>query len=139
MRQKSTSTKAPAEKVVRDIHRKTREQLDGYLSALDHGLTEDDETFVDSLVKPGQTSPAGVIDPRFPGTGRFDRAAQWPLWVSEGSAEVVGMPRTGGSPSQCLPPLCKQTEQNEMRRYGTVRQGLDCLWPETRSRPPWCI
>jgi len=50
---------------------RTRGQLEGYLGALDYSLTDEDEAFVDSLVAPGQTAPAGFIDPQFPVTGRL--------------------------------------------------------------------
>ena len=52
---------------------RTFEQWQGYLSALDHEFTTDDEALVDSLVAPGFQSPAGYVPERHPFTGRWPR------------------------------------------------------------------
>ena len=42
---------------------RTVPQLEGYLTALDHGCTAEDEEFVDSLVAPGHPWTPGFTDP----------------------------------------------------------------------------
>jgi len=49
---------------------RTMEQLDDNLAALAVALTREDETFVDSLVPPGEHSGKGFNDPLYPVTGR---------------------------------------------------------------------
>ncbi len=49
---------------------RTMEQWEEYLGALAHGLTPDDEDFIDSLVTPGHPSTPGYNDPSYPLTGR---------------------------------------------------------------------
>ena len=53
---------------------RTFEQWQGYLSALDHEFTAEDEALVDSLVAPGFQSPAGYVPERHPFTGRRPRS-----------------------------------------------------------------
>ncbi|MDP6885184.1 MAG: aldo/keto reductase, partial [Rhodospirillales bacterium] len=52
---------------------RTFEQWQGYLSALDHEFTTDDEALVDSLVAPGFQSPAGYVPASHPFRGRRPR------------------------------------------------------------------
>jgi len=47
------------------------EQWREYLGSLAHGLTPDDEAFLDSLVPPGHPSTPGYSDPKYPITGRL--------------------------------------------------------------------
>ena len=49
---------------------RTLEQWEEYLGALAHGLTQDDEDFIDSLVTPGHPSTHGFNDPNYPLAGR---------------------------------------------------------------------
>ncbi len=42
----------------------------GYLGALTHRFTADDEAFLDTLVAPGHPSTPGFFDPRYPPAGR---------------------------------------------------------------------
>lgn len=49
---------------------RTLKQWQDYLPALDYALTQDDETLVDSLVKPGHPSTPGYTDPVYPPLGR---------------------------------------------------------------------
>ena len=49
---------------------RTMEQFDDNSAALDVAITEDDETFIDSLVPPGEHAGQGCQDPAFPITGR---------------------------------------------------------------------
>jgi aryl-alcohol dehydrogenase-like predicted oxidoreductase len=49
---------------------RTMEQLDDNLAALAVQITPEDETFVDSLVPPGEHSGKGFNDPLYPVTGR---------------------------------------------------------------------
>ncbi len=53
---------------------RTESQWRDYLGALGHGLTADDEAFVDRLVPPGHPSTPGYTDPRYPVTGRVARS-----------------------------------------------------------------
>jgi aryl-alcohol dehydrogenase-like predicted oxidoreductase len=52
---------------------RTLEQWTEYCGALDYVLDEEDEEFVDSLVRPGHPSTPGFNDPRYPVTGRLAR------------------------------------------------------------------
>lgn len=52
---------------------RTVDQLEGYLAALEHEWTAEDEAFVDALVAPGHPSTPGFTDPQFPARGRFGR------------------------------------------------------------------
>jgi aryl-alcohol dehydrogenase-like predicted oxidoreductase len=52
---------------------RTMEQLDDNLAALNVAITSDDESFVDSLVPPGEHSGKGFNDPLYPVTGRPPR------------------------------------------------------------------
>ena len=49
---------------------RTVEQWEGYLGALRHQFTAQDEAFLDSLVPPGHPSTPGFSDPKYPLTGR---------------------------------------------------------------------
>jgi aryl-alcohol dehydrogenase-like predicted oxidoreductase len=49
---------------------RTMEQLEDNLAALEIKITPDDESFVDSLVPPGEHSGKGFNDPLYPVTGR---------------------------------------------------------------------
>ncbi len=49
---------------------RTLEQLQGYLGALQHRFTSEDEALVDSLVTSGHPSTPGYNDPRYPILGR---------------------------------------------------------------------
>ncbi len=49
---------------------RTEEQWEEYLGGLDHGLTPEDEDFIDSLVPGGHPSTPGYSDPQYPITGR---------------------------------------------------------------------
>ena len=49
---------------------RTMEQLDDNLAALSVKITPEDETFVNSLVPPGEHSGKGFNDPLYPVTGR---------------------------------------------------------------------
>lgn len=49
---------------------RTMEQFEDNAAALDVAITADDETFVDSLVPPGEHAGQGCQDPAFPITGR---------------------------------------------------------------------
>jgi aryl-alcohol dehydrogenase-like predicted oxidoreductase len=53
---------------------RTTEQWQEYLDAADFKLDAADETFVDSLVKPGHPSTPGYNDPRYPVAGRRPRS-----------------------------------------------------------------
>jgi aryl-alcohol dehydrogenase (NADP+) len=52
---------------------RTLEQWTEYYGALDYVLDEEDEAFVDSLVRPGHPSTPGYNDPRYPLAGRIPR------------------------------------------------------------------
>ncbi|MFQ5773001.1 MAG: aldo/keto reductase [Kiloniellaceae bacterium] len=49
---------------------RTEAQWEEYLGALGHGLTPEDEDFIDAMVAPGHPSAPGYSDPRYPITGR---------------------------------------------------------------------
>ncbi len=49
---------------------RTLEQLEGYLGALEHTFTSEDEALVDTLVVSGHPSTPGYNDPRYPLMGR---------------------------------------------------------------------
>jgi aryl-alcohol dehydrogenase-like predicted oxidoreductase len=49
---------------------RTLEQWQGYLGALEHRFTAEDEALVDGLVAPGHPSTPGYSDPRYPPAGR---------------------------------------------------------------------
>ncbi len=49
---------------------RTARQWSGYLDALKHHFTADDEAFVDGLVQPGHASTPGFVDPRYQVMGR---------------------------------------------------------------------
>lgn len=49
---------------------RTMEQWDGYLGALKHGFSAEDEALVDGLVAAGHPSTPGYSDPKYPLTGR---------------------------------------------------------------------
>jgi aryl-alcohol dehydrogenase-like predicted oxidoreductase len=49
---------------------RTLKQWQYYLPALDYAFTQEDETLVDSLVKPGHPSTPGYTDPVYPPLGR---------------------------------------------------------------------
>jgi aryl-alcohol dehydrogenase-like predicted oxidoreductase len=49
---------------------RTLKQWQDYLPALDYAFTQEDETLVDSLVKPGHPSTPGYTDPVYPPLGR---------------------------------------------------------------------
>ncbi len=49
---------------------RTVEQWEGYLGALRHEFTAEDEALLDSLVPPGHPSTPGYSDPQYPLTGR---------------------------------------------------------------------
>ena len=53
---------------------RTYEQWQGYLGALDHEFTAEDDALFDSLVPPGFQSPARYVPERHPFTGRRPRA-----------------------------------------------------------------
>lgn len=53
---------------------RTVEQWEGYLGALRHEFTAEDEALVDSMVAPGHPSTPGFNDPRYPLSGRQPRA-----------------------------------------------------------------
>lgn len=53
---------------------RTLEQWTEYYGALGYTLDEEDEQFVDSLVRPGHPSTPGFNDPRYPLHGRIPRA-----------------------------------------------------------------
>ena len=54
---------------------RTLKQWQDYLPALDYALTQEDETLVDSLVKPGHPSTPGYTDPVYPPLGRVRLAS----------------------------------------------------------------
>lgn len=54
---------------------RTLEQWTEYYGALNYVLDEEDEDFVDSLVRPGHPSTPGFNDPRYPLRGRLPRSA----------------------------------------------------------------
>lgn len=54
---------------------RTLAQWNGYLGALAHDFTAEDEAFLDSLVAPGHPSTPGYFDPRYPPGGRLPRTA----------------------------------------------------------------
>ena len=49
---------------------RTLEQWDGYLGALRHTFSAEDEALIDGLVAPGHPSTPGYSDPKYPLTGR---------------------------------------------------------------------
>ncbi len=49
---------------------RTEAQWEEYLGALDHGLTPEDEAFIDAMVPRGHPSTPGYSDPSYPITGR---------------------------------------------------------------------
>ncbi len=49
---------------------RTLEQWDGYLGALKHTFTKEDEALIDGLVAPGHPSTPGYSDPKYPISGR---------------------------------------------------------------------
>ena len=49
---------------------RTLAQWEGYLGALRHGFTAEDEAFFDGLVATGHASTPGYVDPRYPPRGR---------------------------------------------------------------------
>jgi aryl-alcohol dehydrogenase (NADP+) len=49
---------------------RTMEQWEGYLGALKHTFTREDEALVDALVAPGHPSTPGYSDPKYPVSGR---------------------------------------------------------------------
>ena len=53
---------------------RTYEQWAGYLGALEHGFSAEDEALVDSMVKSGHPSTPGYNDPRYAIAGRPTRA-----------------------------------------------------------------
>jgi aryl-alcohol dehydrogenase-like predicted oxidoreductase len=54
---------------------RTLEQWQGYLGALAHRFTAEDEALVDSMVPSGHPSTPGYTDPRYPLRGRRTRLA----------------------------------------------------------------
>ena len=50
---------------------RTFEQWTDYLSAAERVLDDDDESLIDSLVKPGHPSTPGYNDPQYPFYGRI--------------------------------------------------------------------
>jgi aryl-alcohol dehydrogenase (NADP+) len=54
---------------------RTFEQWQGYLGALAHRFTGEDEALVDSMVAPGHPSTPNYNDPRYPLRGRRTRFA----------------------------------------------------------------
>ncbi len=49
---------------------RTEAQWEEYLGALEHGMTREDEDFIDAMVAPGHLSTPGHSDPSYPITGR---------------------------------------------------------------------
>src|SRR3546814_9772755 len=49
---------------------RTLAQLEDYYSAVDLGISEQEETLIDSLVTPGHSSTPGYNDPSYPFFGR---------------------------------------------------------------------
>jgi aryl-alcohol dehydrogenase-like predicted oxidoreductase len=53
---------------------RTLQQWQDYLPALDYAVTTEDETLIDSLVRPGHPSTPGYTDPAYPLNGREVRS-----------------------------------------------------------------
>ncbi len=63
---------------------RTLQQWKDYAPALDYCLTPDDETLIDSLVRPGHPSTPGYTDPAYPLNGRQLRATPTPQMKTVG-------------------------------------------------------